>query len=59
MVPSTEARRGAAGERIREVAVLDADAGHERRQVDLREDDVAFRLVVEEPDAAAKHQFGR
>ena len=46
-------RRGGAGERVRQVAVLDADARHERRQVRLREDDVAFGLVVEEPDAAA------
>ncbi len=45
--------RRTARERICQVAVLHRHRRHERRQVDLREDDIAFRLVVEDADARA------
>src|SRR5204863_2652993 len=48
---------GATGEWIRQVPVFDRDRWHERRQVHLREYDVALRLVVKDADASADHGF--
>src|SRR6266540_6419167 len=42
-------------EGIREIAILNRDAGHKRREILLRVHEIAFRLVVEQAGAAANH----
>src|SRR5258708_32494325 len=56
--PEHRLGRRPAGKRAGQVAVLDRHGWHERRQVDLREDDVPFRLVVEDAKAPPQDRGG-